>query len=214
MAHAQKPDFVFQRNGRFHLNRPGGGVQFSRLLAAEACASAVVMLDTPCSELVWRVLATHSIRQFPLHFPSRASPCAITFQLDSTTNLNPPPLCPGQKLDFKSKRNWRFYWILSFVIRMANLRRYERSSSVFEERRTGKLDVIYRSYNDHRSVIHVYTSWVKRETNLLSLALLSLYLMFNMFRMFIHPSSGACDLLVELLSYWGLSLHTDTTPPQ
>jgi hypothetical protein len=32
-----------------------------------------------------RVLATHSIRQFPLHFPSRASPCAITFQLDSTS---------------------------------------------------------------------------------------------------------------------------------
>jgi len=28
----------------------------------------------------------HSIRQFPLHFPSRASPCAITFQLDSTPN--------------------------------------------------------------------------------------------------------------------------------
>ena len=33
----------------------------------------------------WRVLATHSIRQFPLHFPSHASPCAITFQLDSIT---------------------------------------------------------------------------------------------------------------------------------
>jgi hypothetical protein len=42
------------------------------------------MLDTPCSEVVWRVLATHYIRQFPLHFPSRASPCVITFQLDST----------------------------------------------------------------------------------------------------------------------------------
>ena len=27
-----------------------------------------------------RVLATHSIRQFPPHFPSRASPCAITFR--------------------------------------------------------------------------------------------------------------------------------------
>ena len=27
-----------------------------------------------------RVLATHSIRQFPLHFPTRASPCAITFR--------------------------------------------------------------------------------------------------------------------------------------
>jgi len=42
------------------------------------------MLETPCSEVVWRVLATHTIRQFPLHFPYRASPCAITFQLDST----------------------------------------------------------------------------------------------------------------------------------
>ena len=41
------------------------------------------MLDTPCSEVVWRVLSTHSIRQFPLHFPSRASPCAFTFQLAS-----------------------------------------------------------------------------------------------------------------------------------
>ena len=71
MAHAQKPDFVFRRNGRVHLNRRG--CQFSRLLAAEVCASAVVMLDTPCSEVVWRVLATHSIRQFPLHFPTRAS---------------------------------------------------------------------------------------------------------------------------------------------
>jgi len=42
------------------------------------------MLGTPCSEVVWRVLATHSIRQFPLQFPSIASPCAITFQLEST----------------------------------------------------------------------------------------------------------------------------------
>ena len=30
-----------------------------------------------------RVLATHSTRQFPLHFPSRASPCAIRFQTHS-----------------------------------------------------------------------------------------------------------------------------------
>jgi len=77
MAHAQKPDFVFRLNGRVHLNRRGR--QFRRLLAAEVCSSAVVMLDTPCSEEVWRVLATHSIRQFPLHFPCHVSPCAITF---------------------------------------------------------------------------------------------------------------------------------------
>jgi hypothetical protein len=83
MGHAQKPYFVFRRNGRVHLNRQGR--QFSRLLAAEVCASAVVMLDTPCSDVVLRVLATHSINQFPLHFFSRASSCAITFQLDSTS---------------------------------------------------------------------------------------------------------------------------------
>jgi hypothetical protein len=85
MENSQKPDFVFRRNGRVRLNRRGH--QFSWLLAAEVCASAVVMLDTPCSEVVWRVLANHSIRQFPLHFLSLASPCAITFQLDSTFAL-------------------------------------------------------------------------------------------------------------------------------
>ena len=31
-----------------------------------------------------RVLATHSTRQFPLHFPSRASPCATTFRKQYT----------------------------------------------------------------------------------------------------------------------------------
>jgi len=62
MAHAQKPDFLFRRNGRVHLNKQGR--QFSRLLAAEVCASAVVMLDVPRSSL--------------------ASPCAIRFQMHST----------------------------------------------------------------------------------------------------------------------------------
>jgi len=39
----------------FKLARGRGGVQYSRLMAAEMCASAVVMvvmLDTPCSEVV------------------------------------------------------------------------------------------------------------------------------------------------------------------
>jgi hypothetical protein len=74
-------NFVFRRNGRVHLNRRGR--QFSRLQAADVCASAVVMVDTLCSEAVWR--GTHSIRQFPLYFPSRSSSCAITFQLDYTS---------------------------------------------------------------------------------------------------------------------------------
>jgi len=91
MAHARKLDFVFRRNGRVHLNRRGR--QFSRLLAAEVCASAVAMLDAPCSEVVWRVLDTYSIRRFLLHFLSRASPCAITFQLDSYTFFCPLLFC-------------------------------------------------------------------------------------------------------------------------
>ena len=113
MAHAQKSDFVFRRNGRVHLNQRGR--QFSRLLAAEVCASAVVMLDTPCSEVVWRVLATHSIRQFPLHFPSRASPCAITVQLESTLTMLKfgavAPVvqcCSTQLVVHKNKAYWRY----------------------------------------------------------------------------------------------------------
>jgi len=36
-----------------------------------------------------------------------------------------------------------------------------------------------------------------RDTKLMSLALFH-YLLLNMFRMLVHPSSGACDLFVEL----------------
>jgi len=69
MAHTQKPDLVFQRNGRVHLNRRG--CQFSRLLAGEACASAVVMLDRPCP-----IQCTTA--GYPLHSPFSPSfllPC-------------------------------------------------------------------------------------------------------------------------------------------
>jgi len=64
MAHAQKSDFVFRGNGRVHLNC--WGRQFSRLRAAEVCASAVVMLDTPCSEVVWRYWLPTPFASFPL----------------------------------------------------------------------------------------------------------------------------------------------------
>jgi hypothetical protein len=78
MANSQKQRFVFQRDGWVHLNWRGR--RFSRLLEAEVCSSAVVMLDTACSEVVWRVLSTLVIRQFPLQFLCLSSPCAITFQ--------------------------------------------------------------------------------------------------------------------------------------
>ena len=104
MAHEQKPDLIFRRNGRVHLNR--WGRQFSRLLAVEVCASAVVMLDTPCSEVVWRVLATHCIRQFPLHFPSRVSPCTITFQLENTAWFTKVWFCIGRSSLPVGGRSW------------------------------------------------------------------------------------------------------------
>ena len=67
----------------------------------------------------------------------------------------------------------------------------------------------------------------------MSLALLFHYLLLNMFRMLIHPSSGACDLRVSVELFHGLYCsgtmrvgvtlwfgwggevwHPDTTPPQ
>jgi len=83
MARAQKPDFVFLRNGRIHLNWRGGG-QFSRLLAAEVCASVVVMvvmLDTPCSEVECKTTG------YPLHSnvsPSLPLPCVTVCNQVST----------------------------------------------------------------------------------------------------------------------------------
>ena len=79
MAHAQKPDFVFRRNGLVHLNRRRR--QFSRLLADEVSNAGYTTFRGSV-----RVLATHSIRQFPLNFPSRASPCVIRFQTHFTKN--------------------------------------------------------------------------------------------------------------------------------
>ena len=49
--------------------KSAGGVSSVDYWQPEVCPSAVVMLDTPCSEVVWRVLATHSIRQFFLSLP-------------------------------------------------------------------------------------------------------------------------------------------------
>jgi len=67
MAHVQKPDFVFRRNGRVHLNQRGR--HFSWLLAAELCASALVMLDIPCSEAVWEYWLPTPFAIFPFTSP-------------------------------------------------------------------------------------------------------------------------------------------------
>ena len=89
MAHAQKPDFVF-RARRTSPFKSAGGRQFSRLLAGELCTSVCRVCTARaslCSAVMWCLLATHSILLFLLHFSTRVSPCAITFQLDSNTLL-------------------------------------------------------------------------------------------------------------------------------
>ena len=68
MAHPQKPDFVFRRNGRVHLNRRGR--QFSRLLAAEIFTSELVMFDTPRSEVVWEYWLPTPFARFPFTSPT------------------------------------------------------------------------------------------------------------------------------------------------
>jgi len=84
MAHAQKPDLVFQRNGRVHLYRRG--CQLSRLLAAEVCASAVVMLDRPCSDTVHDCWLPPPFAFFPFTSPP------VRFRVPSHS-ISALPLC-------------------------------------------------------------------------------------------------------------------------
>ena len=83
MAHVQKTDFAFWRKGRVHLNRRGGSVQ-------STAGSRVVSISDSnpgCNKFRGSVKGTG----YPLHspvspsLPLPGSPCAITFQMESTT---------------------------------------------------------------------------------------------------------------------------------
>ena len=79
MAHAQKLDFVFRRNGRVHLNQQRASVR------STTGSRGVHINDSNAGYTMFRggVKSTG----YPLHssVSSRASPCAITFQLYSTS---------------------------------------------------------------------------------------------------------------------------------
>ena len=119
--------------------KSAGGRQFSRLLAAEVCASAVVMLDTPCSEVVWRALATHYIRQFPLHFPSicHRVPSHFNWSLQTITikrisyhfapDIRRIYKLPEERLDMTSGRRF----ILSFFCTMSDISDISHSLTLF-----------------------------------------------------------------------------------
>ena len=113
MAHAQKPDFVFPRNGRVHLNRWGASVQSTA--GSRGVRISLSNAGQTTFEGGVRVLAPHSISQFPLHFPSRASPCATRFRTSSTPRwqsvknltLNPFKPCSLNPLPLFS---WQLSW--------------------------------------------------------------------------------------------------------
>ena len=82
MARAQKPDFVFRRNGRVHLNRQWR--QFSRLLAAEVCASAF-MVGSNAGYTMFQAIVKGTF--YPLHSPVSPSlplPCVTVCHHVST----------------------------------------------------------------------------------------------------------------------------------
>jgi hypothetical protein len=76
MAHEQKPDFVFRRNGRVHLNRRGR--HFIRLLAAYMCSSPLIGSNAGCTMLRGSEKGTG----YPLHSPVSLSlplPCVTLY---------------------------------------------------------------------------------------------------------------------------------------
>jgi len=79
--------FGLSAKGHVHLNRRR--CQFSRLLAAEECASGVVMLDRPCSYTVQEGWLPTPFASFPFTSPTPASPFAIRFR----TRYNKNYLC-------------------------------------------------------------------------------------------------------------------------
>jgi len=83
MAHAQKPYFVFRRNGRVHLNRRGASVQSttgSRGVRISGSNAGYTMFRGSVKSTGYPLHSTVS----PSLLHPLPSPCAITFQLDST----------------------------------------------------------------------------------------------------------------------------------
>ena len=102
MAHSQKPDFVFRRNGWVHLNLRGR--QFSRLLAAEVRASAVV---TAGYAMFWGGVKSTG---YPLHSPVSPSlplPC-ITVCHHISTGLYFPVVFPEEMTNTSTSPNIPF----------------------------------------------------------------------------------------------------------
>jgi len=82
MAHAQKPDLVFRRNGRVHLNRRGASVQSTTGSRGVGISGSNAGYTTFRGSVKGTGYPLHSPVSPSLPLP--ASPCAITFHLEST----------------------------------------------------------------------------------------------------------------------------------
>ena len=94
-----------------------------------------------------------------------------------------------QTLKMKGEKNVKIY---SLKERGAHYRLLEYSAN----NSTSPWIILGLGYYVYRTVHHL-DSWIKID-QLMSLVLLFHYLLLNMIRMLVHPSSGACDLFVEL----------------
>jgi len=93
MAHAQKPNFVFRRNGRVHLNRPGESVQ-STIGSRGVRISGT--LSVPLIEIKIRLLfpPSHTIFYLPDNLPQTRGAQTCTPPPDP---LPPSPTTPEPK---------------------------------------------------------------------------------------------------------------------
>jgi hypothetical protein len=108
MAHAQKPDFFFQRNGRVPLNRRGR--RFSRLLAANVCASTVV-------ESSWNVMDHGDAREGKWRGNWRMEWVASTLHTTSEHGVSSITTADPHASTASSRLNWRpcrFKWTRPF----------------------------------------------------------------------------------------------------
>ena len=82
MAHTQKPDFVFRRNGRGHLNRRGASVQSTTGSRGVRISGSNAGYTMFCGSVKGTGYQLHSPVSPSLLLP--VPPWAITFQLEST----------------------------------------------------------------------------------------------------------------------------------
>jgi len=118
MTHAQKPEIVFRRNGRVHLNPQGR--QFSRLLAAEVCTSAFIV-----GSIAGYAMFRGSVKGtgYSLHSqvsPSLPLPCTTVCHHIST-GVYTNPMCQVAQTNKFCLQNPKIYESSAWKLFQANL---------------------------------------------------------------------------------------------